>query len=355
MKRLLLSVLTGFITCSPHSVLANYEQNAATAYADEPIKLEVMERATPLERVSPTYPVSAARRGKEGWVQVSFVVDEEGNVVDPVIHDSSGVHGFEKASLNAVKKWKYTPAMVDGEPVEQCHSRVKLSFKMRDSKASVTRKFKSKYKEASKLISAKDFDAATTIIEELEQREQYNFTESNYLWVLQALLAEGQQDNEKMLSALARIKFSGKGYLNDTLYMSMMQKLFVTNLKTNRLAYATEAYNVIKEHAPDSDVAVKLAPYQKKIEDYIASGNPLVISGNIDDGKSWSHKLVRSEFELVSEKPLDRVEIRCDNKRSTYNSVMGNTFTIPEKWGQCMVYVNSDPGVSFTLSELSRS
>lgn len=288
-------------------------------------------------------------------MQVSFVVDEEGNVVDPVIHDSSGVHGFEKASLNAVKKWKYTPAMVDGEPVEQCHSRVKLSFKMRDSKASVTRKFKSKYKEASKLIRAKEFDAATTIIEELEQREQYNFTESNYLWVLQALLAEGQQDNEKMLSALSRIKFSGEGYLNDTLYMSMMQKLFVTNLKTNRLAYATEAFNVIKEYAPDSDVLVKLAPYQEKIEDYIAGGNPLVISGNIDDGKSWSHKLVRSEFELVSETPLDRVEIRCDNKRSTYNSVTGNKFTIPEKWGQCMVYVNSDPGVSFTLAELSKS
>lgn len=64
MKRLLLSVFTGFITCSTHSVLANNEQNDAPVYADEPIKLEVMERATPLERVSPTYPVSAARRGK---------------------------------------------------------------------------------------------------------------------------------------------------------------------------------------------------------------------------------------------------------------------------------------------------
>lgn len=355
MKRILPSIFTGLMAFSAHSDITTDQEKTASVAAEEPVKLELMERAEPLTRVSPKYPVSAARQRKEGWVQVSFVVDEQGDVIDPVIHDSSGVHGFEKASLNAIKKWKYTPAMVDGETVEQCHSRVKLVFKMRDAKPSITRRFKSKYKKASKFISEQDFDAAYEIIQELEQRELHNFTESNYLWVLQALLAEGQQDNEKMLSALARIKISGEGYLNDSLYMSMMQKLFVTNLKTNKLAYATETFNRIKELSPYSNVVKTLEPYQKKIEDYIAGDKPLVVNGNIVDDKSWSHKLVRSEFELVSETPLDRVEIRCDNKRSSYNSVTGNTFTIPEKWGQCMVYVNADIGASFTLAELSKT
>jgi TonB family protein len=86
--------------------------------------------AEPIERVPPIFPTQAARNGNEGWVRLSFVVDENGAVVDPVIEDSSGIRGFEKASLRAIKQWQYSPAIRNGEKIEQCRNSVQLDFKL---------------------------------------------------------------------------------------------------------------------------------------------------------------------------------------------------------------------------------
>lgn len=62
---------------------------------------ETEQSAQANQRVAPRYPINQARNGQEGWVQLSFVIDEQGNVIDPFVVDSSGIKGFEKAALNA--------------------------------------------------------------------------------------------------------------------------------------------------------------------------------------------------------------------------------------------------------------
>lgn len=81
----------------------------------------------PLFRKEPKYPISSARNGKEGWVQLAFTVDEYGFVTDTKILDSKGGSGFEKSSLNSVKKWRYAPKFVDGKAVA-AQSTVQLDF-----------------------------------------------------------------------------------------------------------------------------------------------------------------------------------------------------------------------------------
>lgn len=85
------------------------------------------QEQTPLYRVPPKYPISAARRGKEGWVQIAFIVDEYGFVTEPKVLDSRGGAGFEKSSLKTLKKWRYAPKFVDGKAVA-AESRVQLDF-----------------------------------------------------------------------------------------------------------------------------------------------------------------------------------------------------------------------------------
>ncbi|MBL4814856.1 MAG: energy transducer TonB [Shewanella sp.] len=85
------------------------------------------QEQTPLYRVPPKYPISAARRGKEGWVQIAFTVDEYGFVTEPKVLDSRGGVGFEKSSLKTLKKWRYAPKFVDGKAVA-AESRVQLDF-----------------------------------------------------------------------------------------------------------------------------------------------------------------------------------------------------------------------------------
>ncbi|WP_338589439.1 energy transducer TonB [Shewanella khirikhana] len=87
------------------------------------------QQQTPLFRREPDYPMELARRGKNGWAEISFTVDEMGIVRDPKVLDSEGGKGFEKASMEALKAWRYAPKFEDGKPVK-AESSVRLDFRV---------------------------------------------------------------------------------------------------------------------------------------------------------------------------------------------------------------------------------
>ncbi len=63
-----------------------------------------------------TYPEIARLAGIEGRVMVSFVIDEKGNVLNPVVVRGIG-GGCDEAAIEAVKKAKFVPGMQRGMPV----------------------------------------------------------------------------------------------------------------------------------------------------------------------------------------------------------------------------------------------
>lgn len=71
----------------------------------------------PLELATPEYPASALQKGLEGWVRVEFSIDSQGGIVDPQIveHEPSAI--FDRAVLSALKKSRYRPQLLDGQPV----------------------------------------------------------------------------------------------------------------------------------------------------------------------------------------------------------------------------------------------
>ncbi|MGR9108466.1 MAG: energy transducer TonB [Gammaproteobacteria bacterium] len=73
----------------------------------------------PLFRVPPEYPLRAAKRRVEGWVRVEFTINEQGDVVDPVVVESHPSSVFNRAAINAVSKWKFKPKKVGGTAVAQ--------------------------------------------------------------------------------------------------------------------------------------------------------------------------------------------------------------------------------------------
>jgi VWFA-related protein/TonB family protein len=68
-----------------------------------------------IKRVDPVYPVEAKRMRLSGMVILVVTVDEEGNVED--VHVTRGHPELADAAVEAVRQWKYSPTLLEGEPI----------------------------------------------------------------------------------------------------------------------------------------------------------------------------------------------------------------------------------------------
>lgn len=84
--------------------------------------------ATPIVRIEPRYPMQAARDGVEGWVKMSFTINETGGVEDVQVVDANPRRVFDKEATRALRKWKYRPKVVDGKAMKQTGMTVQLDF-----------------------------------------------------------------------------------------------------------------------------------------------------------------------------------------------------------------------------------
>jgi protein TonB len=86
--------------------------------------------AVPLVRIEPDYPMQARQRGQEGWVVLAFTISTAGTVKDVEVVASEPGTVFDRAAIQAVRKWKYNPKVVGGKPVERPGVKVRLDFEM---------------------------------------------------------------------------------------------------------------------------------------------------------------------------------------------------------------------------------
>ena len=94
-------------------------------YVCNPCELRIAPRVAEkllLHRVEPDYPKSVKATGASGQVTVRFVINKQGNAVGVfnITPDRQSRQNPQivAAAMNAVKRWKFKPYLVAGEPVE---------------------------------------------------------------------------------------------------------------------------------------------------------------------------------------------------------------------------------------------
>ncbi len=73
-----------------------------------------------ISKVEPKYPGLARRKRVTGRVVLQAVIRKDGKVGElKVLRGAGGGDcGFEEAAMEAVRKWRYKPGMIDGQPVD---------------------------------------------------------------------------------------------------------------------------------------------------------------------------------------------------------------------------------------------
>jgi TonB family protein len=77
--------------------------------------------------VPPEYPAAAQKDALSGWVDVDFTVNTDGSVSDITVTGAQPRGVFEQPAMNAVRKWRYQPFLLDGQPINQ-RARVRVRF-----------------------------------------------------------------------------------------------------------------------------------------------------------------------------------------------------------------------------------
>jgi protein TonB len=85
-----------------------------------------VKSAVLVKSVPPVYPQMAKAEHVSGNVQLDALIDASGNVAQLKV--LSGPTLLHRAALDAVKQWKYKPAMLDGQPTSM-HLTVTVQFR----------------------------------------------------------------------------------------------------------------------------------------------------------------------------------------------------------------------------------
>jgi protein TonB len=82
----------------------------------------------PLVRVDPEFPPRAKQQGIKGFVQVEFTITPVGTIADAVVINSKPPFVFDRAALQAVRRWKYNPMVQNGKAVSRPGVKVHFTF-----------------------------------------------------------------------------------------------------------------------------------------------------------------------------------------------------------------------------------
>lgn len=318
-----------------------------------------------IERAAPTYPANALYAAKEGWVMLSFVISPTGEVTEPMIEDSSGVEAFERAALRAIQRWKYAPAMQDGEPVEQAMTKTQIRFQLQDGPEGASWAFVNKYRRIARFIDAGDLEAAGELITEIEFGERTNLYEDAWFWWAKYvyLAKAGSTDTDEMRRCLQRAVGYEEEYLTPDLFVSAAERLVVLQAQALDIAAAIAAFERLRDaktarRSDNYEAAVaNLEPSYARMLELVQGEQPLVTKAQVGQFDYWVHDLLRRSFAVKDVAGrLDVLDIRCARGTKRYSDVpVSVVWTIPESWGTCGVYMKGEPGTTFTFHEYPRS
>jgi protein TonB len=102
---------------------------AAQAIQDETFDVSELEkRPQPVSQVQPAYPAELRKAKIEGVVTIVFVLNEDGRVEEARVENSSRPE-FEKPALDAIRRWRFSPGVKDGQNV-RTFVRIPMRFRV---------------------------------------------------------------------------------------------------------------------------------------------------------------------------------------------------------------------------------
>jgi TonB family protein len=307
--------------------------------------------AKPLKKVKLKYPKKAfqADVAMEGWVDLRYVINEDGTTSDIIVEKSTN-QIFEKPARKVIKQLLFSPAQQNGHSVKQ-FEKTRFEFKQ-EYNSIASKEFAQRYASAYQFLKQNNLEEFKRVLDEIEINGLNNFYEQTYFQILTYELAVKQNDKQTELSTLENLLLQ-KDSLSEKRFILYAEKGFELAIHASRYDKALNMYEIVQDAYPESPFIASYKPFYKQITDYLASDEPNEIDAMIGERDFWRYELSRNGFIIDKvEGQLTNLELRCDFKHSELLVETGNLWTIPESWGECSVYIYGDKDTRFTFRDV---
>lgn len=315
----------------------------------DPVAVETYVAPKGIHLVKPRYPEEQAHRREEGWVALNFMVDTEGQPYEITVVNSVGDDRFRKAAIRALKRSRFEPARLDGQPID-AGARYGYSFEMSGGADGAGRDFVFRYRKLLAAIGAGDRDKADALLADLEPRNLYEnaYRELGRYTYLRKWGTRAQQ-----LGALSRAvgPDEERSYLADDARAKAMTTLFLLQADQHDFGGALETAGRLPEQAGDEDLQATIDQAVREIEALRHDDRAFAVEGRIGErSTSWHLKLLKSSFRFDGvEGRISEIKLRCAGKFVGFAYDDTLTYSVVERYMPCSLEVVGDPGTRFRL------
>ncbi len=304
-----------------------------------------------LEHVVPEFPRNRLIKGEESWVQVNFMVDPEGKPYEIVVTDSIGHSSFKSAAVRAVKKWKYQPAIYNGEKID-AGARHKIVFQLPNEPRGASDRFVKIQNALRKAVAEDDKENADRYLKMLENDRRltlyedafFNFAKYEYMskW--------GNEDQQLDTLNRAIAHESSDNYLPADVYMYAMGKRLPLLLKKRDYLTAYHSYLILSREELDETAHTNLEAVGKALKELKDNQNAYDLVATIGDDASWNMGLWKDEFWIEDvEGHIVELKLRCHRDMEIIRFEPEVKYKIEQHFGACFLEVLGDKGTTFRL------
>jgi len=324
-------------------------------HADEPVvAIRRYVPAVPQKKRNPRYPLSASRQGKEGWVVLNYMVDPEGNTYEIEATAYAGDRSFVNAAKRAARRYKYTPAHFNGEPMHSgAATRItfRLSREQVGARPAFVKLYKAFFNQLKVGATTQQINHTYAALTDLGITYLY---EDVFLAVVKSAYAERMGDHvraERNLDRALRYQDDFKVFTTEKFH-ELQQQLFWHQVKSGSFGDAIKTWAVIEPQVrenEDFESFFKTIAEIKRLQD---EGRDFSATGTVYDHYRYSRILLASAFSFTDvDGELAESKLYCDQGFLGFAIKPNVRYNIRDDYQNCTLVVIGDPDTTFTVTE----
>ena len=308
----------------------------------------------PAEVALPRYPAAAARDGKEGWVELNFMVSPDGEAYEFQVLDRAGDEAFVRAAQQAAEETSFSPARMGDRAVDG-NLTIVYRFVLEGALRTASPAFAARYRRFARALNEGSQDEAVADLARLEEEDIRNNYESAYLSLARYQFATRYGSPLEQMRHLDTALGENvdqpefESFLPEDIVTPSRRSLFQLLVQNQHFAEAVDVFRLMEIRGDEEGLNLFRETHDR-LQAFRMTDEPYAVERQLDQNGFWILGLFKDDFYLDQVTgTVDQIKLRCEREYVFLAFDPETQYTVSDSAGDCLLEVLGAPGTTFTL------